>query len=123
MSALRTTLRSLLIASLGLMTLGAHAQSASVTQQFLGAPVPSPVVAVELDAGPARALPQYPASAAGGFGVGRPGLSYSASSADSYGSRLASQASPAMFTGAGVAASGGGLAETIRAHDSSRLIR
>jgi hypothetical protein len=125
MKALRPILvRSLILSGLGLMTLGAHAQSTSVTQQFLGAPVPSPVVAVELDAGPARAMPQHPASAAAASGSsGQTGISYSASSADSYGSRMASQAAPAMYTGAGVAASAGGLAETIRAYESGRLSR
>jgi hypothetical protein len=124
MKALRPILvRSLILSGLGLMTLGAHAQSTSVTQQFLGAPVPSPVVAVELDAAPARAMPQHPASAAAASGSGRTGISYSASSADSYGSRMASQAAPAMYTGAGVAASAGGLAETIRAYESGRLSR
>ena len=39
MKALRPILvRSLILSGLGLMTLGAHAQSTSVTQQFLGAP-------------------------------------------------------------------------------------
>ena len=124
MKALRPILvRSLILSGLGLMTLGAHAQSTSVTQQFLGAPVPSPVVAVELDSAPARALPQQSAAAADSVSSARPGISYSASSVDSYGSRLSSQASPAMYTGVGVAASGGGLAETIRAYDSGRPTR
>lgn len=119
MRALCTTLQAVLVASVGWMTLSAQAQSASVTQQFLGTPVPNPVLAVELDAATTRAMPQQPASAVGGLGAARQGPSYSVSSPDAY----TSQTAPPMFTGAGVAASAGGLADTIRAYEGHRLGR
>lgn len=90
---------ALKLASSGLIALSlnglAYGQAATVTQQYLGAPVPSPVVAVELDAAPSRAL------AGGTGGALGPGMPPASQPASTYGGRIQSQASPAMYTGVG----------------------
>lgn len=75
----------------------AWGQAATATQQYLGAPLPNPVMAVELDAAPGR-LSQPPGGTAGAQG----GVSGPMdSSAGGYGARVQSQTSPGTFTGIG----------------------
>ncbi|MBU3653253.1 MAG: hypothetical protein FGM44_09230 [Limnohabitans sp.] len=76
------------------------AQSATATGQFLGKPV-NPVMAVELDAAPVRALPTTPPSASGMVG-------------DTRGQPAAtSAASPPMYTGVENTQSQGALTPTL----------
>ena len=99
---------ALKLASSGLIALSlngpAYGQASTVTQQYLGAPVPSPVAAVELDAAPSRALA---GRSGGAVGLGLPSAGPSVSI---YGERIQSQASPAMYTGVGSTGGSKGLA-------------
>jgi hypothetical protein len=71
-----------------------YAQASTVTQRFLGAPVPNAVVAVELDAAPSRSLtaPSAGPSSIGMTSVGQPTATYA--------ERIQSLGSPSMYTGA-----------------------